>query len=142
MAHTLPAAHQVGKHRQRLLNVGVGRGPVHLVKVDMIGLQAAQRRLHRLRDPAARTALLIWILTHCAVNLGGKHDIVATTLQRLADNLLRLAVAVSVGGVDEVDAEIQALVDDADAGVVIGVGHAAEHHRTQAIGADLDAGPA
>jgi hypothetical protein len=71
--------------------------------------------------------------------------VASTTLPRrpfsaLPDDLLRFAVAVPVGGVDEVDSEIQRLVDDADAVVVIGVGHAAEHHRAQAIGADLNAG--
>jgi hypothetical protein len=46
------------------------------------------------------------ILAHCAVHLGGEHDILATPLERLAYDLLRLSVAVSIGGVDEVDAEI------------------------------------
>ena len=93
-------------------------------------------------NPAARIALMVRILAHGAVHLGGQHDIVATALQRLTDDLLRLAVAVPIGGVDEVDAEIQGLVDDTNAVVVIGVGDAAEHHRAQAIGANLDAGPA
>ncbi len=115
---------------------------MHLVKIDMVGLQAAQRRLHRLRDPAARTALVVRIVAHGAMHLGGQHNTFAATLQRFADNLLRLAVAVSIGGVDEVDAEIQGLVDDTEAIVVIGVGDAPEHHRAQAIGAYLDAGPA
>jgi hypothetical protein len=55
------------------------------------------------------------------VHLGGQHDIVATALQRLADDLLRLAIAVPDGDVDEVDAETQCLVDDTDAVVVMGL---------------------
>jgi hypothetical protein len=51
------------------------------------------------------------------MHLGGKHNILATALERFADNLLRLAVAIPVGGVDEVDAGIQGLVDDADRGL-------------------------
>ena len=90
-----------------------------LVKIDVVGLKTAQRRLHGLCDPTARIALLIRILAHCAVHLGGQHDISATTLERLADDLLRLSAAVSIGGVDEVDAGIQGLVDDTNAVVVI-----------------------
>ena len=74
--------------------------------------------------------------------LGGQYDILATTLERLAYDFLRLAVAIPIGGVDEVDAEIQGLVNDTNAVVMIGVGDAAEHHRSQAIGTDFDAGPA
>ena len=113
-----------------------------LVEIDVFGLKAAERSLHGLRDPTPRTALLVWILAHRPVHLGGQHDGVASTFQRLADDLLRLALAVSIGGIDEVDAGIQGLVDDAGAVVVIGVGDAAEHHRAEAVGADLDSGPA
>ena len=119
----LARPHQIGEGRQRLLDVGVRRGPVDLVEIDVVGLQAAQRGLDRLRDPASRIALLVRIVAHRAVHLGGQHDVVAPTLQRLADDLLRLAAAIPVGGVDEVDAEIQGLVDDADAVVVIGIAH-------------------
>jgi hypothetical protein len=106
---------------------------VHLVKINMVGLQPAQRRLHRLRDPAARTALLIRIIAHGAVHLGGQHDIVAMALQRLAtvssDSPLLYLSAVST----KVDAEIQGLMDDTNAVIVIGVGNAAEHHRALAV---------
>jgi hypothetical protein len=74
------------------------------------------------------------------VHLGGQYDVSAPAFQRLADDLLRLAAAIPVGGVDEVDAEVQGFVDDADAFVVVGIGQSAEHHRPQAIRADLDAG--
>jgi hypothetical protein len=113
---------------------------VDLIEIDMIGLQAAERRLDRLHDPASRIALLVRILAHGSVHLGGQHYTVASAFQRLADNLLRLAAAIPVGGVDEVDAEIQSFVDDADAVVVVGIAQSAEHHRAQAVRADLDAG--
>ncbi len=110
-----------------------------LVEIDVIGLEAAERALDGLDDPAPRIALLVRILAHGAMHLGGEHDLVATAFQRLADDLLRLALAVSIGGVDEIDADIQRLVNDAGALVMIGVGDAAEHHRAEAVGADLDA---
>jgi hypothetical protein len=70
----------------------------------------------------------------------GQHDVAAPAFQRLADDLLRLAAAIPVGGVDEVDAGVQGLVDDADAVVVVGIARSAEHHRAQAIGRDFDSG--
>jgi hypothetical protein len=53
-------------------------------------------------------------------------------LEDLADDLLRLAGRVDVGGVDEVDAGVQGAVDDADGVVVVGVAPGAEHHRAEA----------
>ena len=95
---------------------------------------------HRLHDPASRISLLVRILAHRPVHLGGQHDVVAPAFQCLADDLLRLAAAISVGGVDEVDAGVQGFMDDADAVVVVGIAQSAEHHRAQAIGADFDPG--
>jgi hypothetical protein len=73
-ARTLPARIRSVSTDKRLLDVGVGRGPVDLVKIDMVGLQAAQRRLHRLHDPASRIALLVRILAH------GPCTLVASTM--------------------------------------------------------------
>jgi hypothetical protein len=54
------------------------------------------------------------------VELGREHDVVALAAgQRLADDLLRLAARIDVGGVDEVDARVQRAVDDPDAVVVV-----------------------
>ena len=60
--------------------------------------------------------------------------------ERLADDLLGLAVRVDVGGVDEVDPGVQRRVDDPDRLVVVGVAPRAEHHRAEAELADRDAG--
>jgi len=69
-----------------------------------------------------------------------QHDVVAATFERLADNHFGLAATVEVSRIDEVDSGVQSLVDDADAVVVVGVADRPEHHRAEAIGADLDAG--
>src|SRR6266498_2153052 len=50
------------------------------------------------------------------------------------------ALAIPVGCVDEIDSRIESLVDDPNRFVVVGITHAAEHHRAQAIRANLDAG--
>jgi hypothetical protein len=76
------------------------------------------------------------------VELGGEHDPVAAALERLADDLLRLAAGVDVGGVDDVDARVERAVDDPDRLLVVGVAPGAEHHGAEGEGADLDAGAA
>jgi hypothetical protein len=138
----LPRAHQVGEGRQGLLDVGVRRRPVDQVEIDMVGLQSTQGCIELADEPASRIALVVRIVAHGKVRLGGQHDVVAPPLESLADDLLGFAVAVHVGRVDEVDPRIDRLVDDSHAVLVVGISHPTEHHRAQAIGADLDAGSA
>ena len=66
--------------------------------------------------------------------------VVAAPLQRLADDLLRLALRVDVGGVDEVDAVVERVMDDPDAVVVVAVAPEPEHHGAEALHRHLDAG--
>jgi hypothetical protein len=74
------------------------------------------------------------------MELSGQHNAVAAPLQCLAHDLLGLARAVAICGVDEVDAGIQSFVDDAYAILVVGIAYPSEHHGAQAVGAHLDAG--
>src|SRR5204863_8819938 len=91
--------------------------------------------------PAPRVPLHVGIGAHPGVELGSEDDVVAASAgQRLADDLLRLARGIDVGGVDEVDALVEGPMDDAHRFVVVGVAPGSEHHRSQAEGADLDAG--
>jgi len=112
----------------------------------VLGLESfgISRERARLASPAwiAGGAALVDALAHPVPELGGEHDVVAATLERPPDDLLRLAEGVDVGGVDQVDAGVDRLVDDADALVVIGVAPGAEHHRAQRQVADLQTGGA
>lgn len=137
----LPGPHEVGERGEGLLDIGVRVGVVDLVKVDVVGPQPLQRSLDRLDDPTPGTAAAVGALAHRSVELGRQHDLVAASLECLSDDLLGLAVAVHIGGVDEVDALVQRPVDHAHAVVVIRIAHLAEHHGAQAVGTDLDAGP-
>jgi hypothetical protein len=105
---------------------------VDLVEVDPVGAEPPQRVLDRPDDPAPRAAAAVRVLAHRHEELGREHDVVAPALERLADDLLRLAGGVDVGGVDEVDAGAERAVDDADRVIVIGVAPGAEHHRAEA----------
>jgi hypothetical protein len=83
---------------------------------------------------------VVRVLPDRTTELGGEHDVVPAALQRLADHLL--GVAVGVGGVDDVDACVDRLVDDPGrVGGVVAHGRR-EHQRAEGVGADLDAGPA
>ena len=136
----LALVHEVGERRQRLVDVRARVDAVDLVEVDPVGAQSPQRVLDRADDPAARVALLVGVLAHRVVELGGEDDVVAAAAgERLADDLLGLAVPVDVGGVDEVDAGVERRVDDPDRVVVVGVAPGAEHHRAEAELADRDA---
>ena len=138
VAH-LALVHQVGQRAERLVDVGVGTRPVHLVEVDVVGVEAAQALLALTQDPASRAAAHVRIGAHVAVHLGGEHDVVAAALDRLGHDLFRLSARVHVGGVDEVDPGIERGVDHVDRLVVVVVAPRAEHHRPEAQGADLHA---
>ena len=112
------SAHEVRQRSERLVDVGVRIEPVELVDIDVVGLQPAQRRLDRVGQPAPRTALHVHVVAHRQVRFGGEHYTVASALQRLSDDLLRLTAAVSVGGVDKVNPGVQRLVDDANSYLV------------------------
>jgi hypothetical protein len=136
----LALVHEVAERRQGLLDVGVGARPVDLVEIDPVGAQPPQRVLDLADDPAPRAALLVGIRAHRAVEFRGEDDVVAAAGERLADDLLGLALRVDVGGVDEGDPGVQRGVDDADRLVVVGVAPGAEHHRAEAQLANRNAG--
>jgi hypothetical protein len=131
---------EVRQRAQRLLDVGVRLGTMDLVEVDPVGLEPPQGVLDLADDPAPRVAELVGVVAHRAVHLGREHDVVAAPGERLADDLLRLAARVDVGGVDEVDPGVEGAVDDLDALVVVRVAPAPEHHRAEAQRGHLDAG--
>jgi hypothetical protein len=70
-----------------------------------------------------RRELPCWfgIVAHRAVRLGGEHDVSRRPLSALPTISSDSPRAVAIGGVDEVDAGIQRLVDDADRIVVVGL---------------------
>jgi len=76
------------------------------------------------------------------MELGGEDDVVAPLGDRPADDLLILAGAVHVGGVDEVDPSVERLVDDPRARGEVAVAPHAEHHRAEPEEADLHSGGA
>ena len=138
----LALADEIGEGAEGLLDIGVRAGPVHLVEVDVVGAQPAQRVLDLAHDPAAGPAAVVGLVAHRHEELGGQDDVVAAALQGLADDLLGHAAGVDVGGVDEVDPGVEGAVDDPDGVGAVVVAPRPEHHRAQAQRADRYAGPA
>jgi hypothetical protein len=94
---------QIGERSEGLLDVGVGIGAMNLVKVDPVGVQAAQAVLDFADDPAPGVSALVGITlgarrspewdTHLDVDLRGEHHIVALAArERLADDDLRFTL--------------------------------------------------
>ena len=137
----LARMHEVGEGAEGLVDVGVRIGDADLVEIDPVGLEPAQRTLDTFDDPPPRGSSVVGIRVERRAELDGEHHTVAPPAgQRLADDLLRLAAGVAVGGVDEVDPRVQRPVDDPHRVVVIGVAEGPKHHRAQAHLADRDSG--
>jgi hypothetical protein len=119
----------------------------------VIGPESTQAVFAGLADVVRREATIVGSNAHRLVQLGGEHDLVATTAalgEPAADVLLgdpvtllhvgRLRAAVHIGGVDEVDAGVYGGIQHGDA-----VGLASLHaevHSAQPDPADLQTSPA
>ena len=134
----LALLHQGVERGQGLLYGREGIGPVEQVEVEVVGAEPPQAVLHLAEDVVAAAAPLVGPLSHGPPHLGGQHHLVAPVLEGLAHDALGFAAVVHIGGVDEIDAAIQGLVNDADGFFL--VGGATEHHGAQAQARNLDAG--
>jgi hypothetical protein len=84
---------------------------VHLVEVDVVGVQALEAVLHRLDDVPPGAAPQVLALAHGVGELGGQDRLVPLALQRLAQEDLGLGGAVDIGRVKEVDPAVEGGVD-------------------------------
>src|SRR4051812_31284695 len=89
---------------------------------------------------AARAALGVDVGPRGVEALGGDHEIVAAAAHQPAEDLFRLALAVLVGGIEEVDAEIPHRLEHLGRGRLVGI--AAEGHGAEAQLGDLHSGTA
>ena len=99
------ARHQVVEGAQGLLDRRGAVGSVQLEEVDAIGAEAAQAALARGDDVGVGERARV---ARAEADLGREQHVVAPTLHRGTEDLLRLPVGVHVGGVDEVHARRRA----------------------------------
>ena len=85
-----------------------------LVEVDVVGLEAAEALVDFEEDRFAGEAAAVGVVAHEAVDLGGEDDVFAfgVGLEEAADEFFAGAVGVDVGGVEEIDAEIEGLLEE------------------------------
>ncbi len=120
---------------------------VHLVEVDVVGLQPLEAGVARPADVERRELALVRPLPHVPVELGGDDHLLAPAPalgEPAPDDLLgraaALGAAVDVGRVEEVDPGVERRVHDGERRRLVGLG--TEVHGAQAEAADGEAGAA
>src|SRR3546814_10055223 len=79
----------------------------------------------------ARRADIVRAIAHAQRGLGRHDHPVASALDRRAEDRLRSAVGIHVGGIEEIDAGVEADVDDASRLFDAGVAPGAEQRRSE-----------
>ncbi len=120
---------------------------MNLVEIDVIHAQACQAGIDRLQDVFAGQAALVGSGSHCLEHFG-RHDRIVTLdaegPQRPPEYQLALARRIDIGGIEEVDAQVQRLADDLETGLLRQhpLEAAAEAHAAQADSRDSHSGGA
>jgi hypothetical protein len=83
------------------------------IEIDEVGAETFQAVVDLGEDRLARQAGAVRPRPHPAVDLGREHHVVTLDeiLQRAADDFLGCAVGIDIGGIEEIDAEIEGLLD-------------------------------
>ena len=119
---------------------------VDLVEVDDVGLQPLQAPLAFADDVVAGKAAIVRASAGRETNFGGEEEPVAKAIgERFTDDLLGDALRINVGGVDKIDARVEAERDLTARVDKIGVAPqtvTAEGGRADAQGRDFQPGPA
>ena len=120
---------QFAQRRQRFVHGRVFVKGVDLVEVDHVGLQAAQTRLDGLGNPFGGQR---------RDQLGRQHHLVAfaALLDPTANDRFRPAFVVGFGGVDQVDAPFQGVIDNRKGRRLVDL--AAKGDRAQTNRADFE----
>ena len=106
----LALAHHVAQRLHGLLDRRAAVVAMALIEIDMVDAQALQRAVDLLGDLRARQAAVGG--AHRKEHLGRQDVRLARPArQNLAQEGLRRAAAVDIGGVDEVDAEVEGAID-------------------------------
>src|SRR5581483_1467763 len=108
---------------------------MHLVKIDVIDAKPTQAVLAGTQDVLARQPRIIRSTTHRHPHLSRQHNLLAALLNRLTEDLLRGTLRIDISGVDQVDATLQAQINQPSGLLHIGIAHigkpapAPEGHR-------------
>ena len=103
---------------------------VKVVNIHVVGFQARQAEVDGVQQPLAAEASLVDAGTAFVPGLGGDYPIFAVVLGEAADDALRFAIRIGIGGLDEVVPGLAQVVDNARRLLV--VGKAAEEEGDEA----------
>ena len=146
----LARLHDVVQRLEHLLHRRAPVEPVDLVQVDEVGAQPAQAVVDLGQDRLAGQPDAVRPLAHRTVHLRRDDDLVAVhaeILQRPAEELLAGPPGVDVGGVEEVDAGVERLLEERARRLLVerpGVAATrplAVAHAPQADAGDVETGP-
>ena len=104
--------HEVVQCLERLVDGSSRIRIVLVVEVDAVGAEPAQAGLARRLDPPPQRAPLVGLVGRAGRELRGDHHVVPPPAERVAEELLRLAAAVHLGGVEVRDPGVERGVDD------------------------------
>jgi L-ribulose-5-phosphate 3-epimerase UlaE len=80
---------------------------MHLVQIDVIGLQPSETAFHFAHDVHASRTAPVEILAHRKPDFGGEDNLVPHTFQGITNKSLALSKAVHVRCIDEVNPPLQ-----------------------------------
>ncbi|MNT35289.1 hypothetical protein D3C72_1713110 [compost metagenome] len=115
---------------------------MQLHQVDIVGAEAAQRIVDALDQPGARGAGIIRAIAHRQRHLGGDQHIVAPSLDGRAEHFFGGAVGVDIGRIEQIDAGLDADVDETACLDIVAVAPGAEKRplATERAGAETQRG--
>lgn len=134
VAH-LPLADELVEGREDLVDRCLRVERVQLQEIDVVGAEPPQRCLGCPDEPRARRAGVLRAVAHRQRCLRREQDLIASALHGRAEDLLRGAVRVDVGRVEQRDAGVEAEVDKIPCLARIGIAPRAEERPLSAEGA-------
>ena len=129
----LALADQVIQRPQGLLQGRAGIPAVHLVQVDVVGLQPLEARLDPPHDVHPGGAAPVEVLAHRHADLGGQDDLLPHAFQRVAQQGLALPARIDVRRVDEIDSPVEGQAHHLRGGLLVQAAETipAELHRPE-----------
>ena len=105
-----------------------------MVDVDVVRAQTAQAAFERLAQMGARRTLIVWPGAGRKSGFGGDEHLVALAFERLPEDLFRSPLRIAVGGVEQVDARVEAEIHQSASFVDFSCAHCLEEARSSAEG--------
>ena len=108
----MPLLHQIIQRAQNFFDRRQRVESVQVINVDVIGAEPPQAGFASLNQMVARRSHIVRPLAHAEGRLGGDQDLVATSVDGLAEDRFRQAVRIDIGGIEQIDARVEADIDE------------------------------